>query len=99
MLIYNHNRVTGRAIAGVTAYSAVLADFDAGTRMSEQDQAETRLEYARLKIEHADFDAAIAAMQAVGCDLIRIQRMKKKKLAIKDRLQRLESKIIPDIIA
>lgn len=68
-------------------------------KMSEQEQAEIRLEYARLKIEHADYDVAIEAMQAFGCDLIRIQRMKKKKLAIKDRLQRLESKIIPDIIA
>ena len=79
--------------------AASRARSDAGNSMSEQDQAEVRLEYARLKIEHADFDAAIAAMQAVGCDLIRIQRMKKKKLAIKDRLQKLESRIIPDIIA
>ena len=67
--------------------------------MSEQDQAETRLEYARLKQEHADFDAAIAAMIAMGCDALQIQRMKKKKLVIKDRLLVLEDKSIPDIIA
>jgi hypothetical protein len=67
--------------------------------MSEQEQAGIRLEFARLKQEHADFDAAINAMIAMGCDAIQIQRMKKKKLAIKDRLKDLEDKVIPDIIA
>ncbi len=67
--------------------------------MSEQEEAEIRLEFARLKQDHADFDAAINAMMAMGCDPLQIQRMKKKKLAIKDRLQQLEDRIIPDIIA
>lgn len=67
--------------------------------MSEQDQAEIRLEYARVKQEHSDFDAAINAMIATGCDPIQIQRMKKKKLALKDRLQQIEDRLIPDIIA
>ncbi|HVW55663.1 MAG TPA: DUF465 domain-containing protein [Rhizobiaceae bacterium] len=67
--------------------------------MSEQDQAEIRLEFARLKQEHADFDAAINAMIATSCDPLQIQRMKKKKLALKDKMMRLEDKIIPDIIA
>ncbi len=67
--------------------------------MSDQEQAEIRLQFARLKLEHEDFDAAIAAMVKAGCDPLRIQRMKKKKLAIKDRLQDLEDRIIPDIIA
>lgn len=67
--------------------------------MSDQDQAEIKLEYARLKQEHADFDAAINAMIATGCDPLQIQRMKKKKLALKDKLRTLEDRIIPDIIA
>ncbi len=66
---------------------------------SDQDQADIRLEFARLKQEHADFDAAINAMMATGCDPLQIQRMKKKKLSLKDRLQELEDQIIPDIIA
>ncbi|WP_274423196.1 YdcH family protein [Chelativorans sp. YIM 93263] len=66
---------------------------------SEQEQAEIRLEFARLKQDHVDFDAAIEAMIAYGCDPLQIQRMKKKKLAMKDRLQQLEDRIIPDIIA
>ena len=67
--------------------------------MSEQDQADLRLAFARLKQEHVDYDAAIEAMINVGCNPIQIQRMKKKKLAIKDRLMKLEDQIIPDIIA
>jgi hypothetical protein len=67
--------------------------------MSEQDQAEIRPEFARLKQEHADFDAAINAMIAMNCDPLQIQRMKKKKLALKDKMMRLEDRIIPDIIA
>jgi hypothetical protein len=67
--------------------------------MSEQDQAEIRLEFARLKQEHADLDAAINAMIATGCDPLQIQRMKKKKLMLKDRVKALESRVIPDIIA
>jgi hypothetical protein len=67
--------------------------------MSDQNQAEIRLALARLKQDHEDFDIAINAMIATGCDVLRIQRMKKKKLALKDKQQELESQIIPDIIA
>lgn len=67
--------------------------------MSEQEQAEIRLEFARLKQEHIDLDAAINAMIATGCDALQVQRMKKKKLAVKDRLKALEDRIVPDIIA
>ena len=67
--------------------------------MSEQEQAEIRLEFAKIKQEHSDFDAAIQAMLAMGCDALQVQRMKKKKLALKDRLKELEDRIIPDIIA
>ncbi|WP_127521207.1 DUF465 domain-containing protein [Mesorhizobium sp. Z1-4] len=67
--------------------------------MSDQEQADIRLEFARLKQEHADFDSAINAMIATGCDPLQIQRMKKKKLAVKDKLSKLEDRIIPDIIA
>lgn len=67
--------------------------------VSEQDQAELRLAFARLKQDHNDFDAAIEAMIKTGCNRLQIQRMKKKKLAIKDRMQKIEDMIVPDIIA
>jgi hypothetical protein len=67
--------------------------------MGDQEQATLRLQAARLRQEHADFDAAINAMEVTGCDRLQIQRMKKKKLAVKDRLQDVEDEIIPDISA
>ena len=67
--------------------------------MPDQDQAELRLSAARLRQEHEDYDAAINAMIATGCDALRIQRMKKKKLALKDKLTQIEDQIVPDIIA
>ena len=67
--------------------------------MPDQDQAELRLSAARLRQEHEDYDAAINAMIATGCDALRVQRMKKKKLAIKDKLTQAEDQIVPDIIA
>ncbi|TPW26672.1 YdcH family protein [Pararhizobium mangrovi] len=67
--------------------------------MSEQEQADLRLRVARLRQEHADYDVAIEAMIATSCEPLRIQRMKKKKLTIKDEISRLEDQIIPDIIA
>ena len=67
--------------------------------MSDQDQAEVRLILARLRQEHSDYDSAIEAMLKTGCDTLQIQRMKKKKLTLKDQLLRLEGQVIPDIIA
>ncbi|KPF46321.1 YdcH family protein [Rhizobium sp. G187] len=67
--------------------------------MADQEQADIRLSLARLRQEHEDYDAAINAMIATGCDALRIQRMKKKKLAIKDKITSIEDQIIPDIIA
>ena len=67
--------------------------------MADQEQAELRLAAARLRQEHEDYDAAINAMIQVGCEALRIQRMKKKKLILKDKISNLEDQIIPDIIA
>jgi hypothetical protein len=75
------------------------AIFCHGISMSDQDQAEVRLILARLRQDHSDFDAAIEAMLKTGCDTLQIQRMKKKKLTLKDQMLRLEEQIIPDIIA
>ena len=67
--------------------------------MADQEQAELRLAVARLRQEHEDYDAAINAMIQTGCEALRIQRMKKKKLVLKDKISKLEDLIIPDIIA
>ena len=67
--------------------------------MPDQDQADVRLVLARLRQEHEDYDVAINAMIQTNCEALRIQRMKKKKLVIKDKMTQIEDQIIPDIIA
>ena len=53
-----------------------------------------------LVVEHRDLDAAIAALNAVKpYDHLQIQRLKKRKLALKDEIARIEDQLIPDIIA
>jgi hypothetical protein len=68
--------------------------------MTEHDEQQVRIELAKLRQDHRDLDAAIAAMVALGTgDTIQIQRLKKRKLALKDRISFLEDQIVPDIIA
>lgn len=68
--------------------------------MTEEEETAIRAQLARLRQEHRDLDAAIAAMTDAGRgDPIRIQRLKKQKLALKDRIARLEDQLLPDIIA
>lgn len=53
-----------------------------------------------LKIEHRDLDEAIIALQAKPvADQLQLARMKRRKLALKDRIGVLEDQLIPDIIA
>lgn len=66
---------------------------------TDQDGTELRVRLARLEIEHEDLDFAINAMTAQGVDQLRIQRFKKKKLALKDEITKLHARVIPDIIA
>ena len=67
---------------------------------SDAEKAAIRAEIERLRLEHGDLQAAIDALLAVGgVDQLQIQRLKKRKLALRDRLQRLEDDLTPDIIA
>lgn len=59
-----------------------------------------RYELARLKDEHRDLDTAIAAMHdANRGDALTLKRLKRQKLALKDRIFRIEDELNPDIIA
>lgn len=59
-----------------------------------------RRQIAELQIEHRDLDDVIARMLESGpIDMLQIQRLKKRKLALKDQIARLESQLLPDIIA
>jgi len=55
---------------------------------------------ARLRSEHRDLDARIVAEEALAhADQLLIKRLKKRKLALKDRITALEDQLLPDIIA
>jgi hypothetical protein len=59
-----------------------------------------RVELAVIKQEHRDLDAAIAALHdRGGPDMLTLKRLKRQKLQLKDRIVRLEDRILPDIIA
>jgi hypothetical protein len=52
-----------------------------------------------LRSEHRDLDTVIARMNETGADQLHLQRLKKRKLRLKDEIVRLESSLVPDIIA
>lgn len=65
-----------------------------------EDQEELNYKLADLETEHRDLDSVIArVVDSVPFDQIRLQRLKKRKLLLKDEIIRVRSKILPDIIA
>jgi hypothetical protein len=67
--------------------------------LSEEDEA-LRAELARLLQEHADLDASIEALGHMPSpDQLMIARLKRKKLALRDDIVKLQDQILPDIIA
>ncbi|HEX5867187.1 MAG TPA: DUF465 domain-containing protein [Beijerinckiaceae bacterium] len=71
-----------------------------GSGLSQDEAAEFEQELARLKQEHRDLDTAIEALERmVAGDQLQIQRLKKRKLILKDRIGFLEDQLTPDIIA
>jgi hypothetical protein len=68
--------------------------------MIDEREQKLRAALAQLKLEHRDLDTAIASLeQAVRTDQLQIRRLKKKKLALKDEIARVEDELCPDIIA
>ena len=65
---------------------------------SENEEMRQRLE--ELRVAHRDLDDAIDALTETGrADMIRLQRLKRQKLALKDRIAKVENALLPDIIA
>ncbi|HSD34492.1 MAG TPA: DUF465 domain-containing protein [Alphaproteobacteria bacterium] len=64
------------------------------------DLAELRRQLEELRSEHRDLDDVIRRLVESGpYDQIQMQRLKKRKLVLKDQIAQLESKLLPDIIA
>lgn len=67
--------------------------------LSDDEQA-LHAEVKLLRLEHADLDAAIEALGHMPVpDQLRIARLKRKKLQLRDEIVKIESRILPDIIA
>jgi len=76
-------------------------DIESGESLPEEvSQAELLKLLERLRIEHRMVDKEINAMLETGVtDMLKIKRMKKVKLAMKDKITFLENQLTPDIIA
>ncbi len=67
-------------------------------RRNEQTELDNRL--TNLRLEHSDLDNAIQALEDDGLSHeLRVKRLKKRKLQLKDEIVRIEDYLTPDIIA
>jgi hypothetical protein len=65
-----------------------------------QDREELEAKLESLRLEHRDLDDAIDSLSSTSSfDQLRLNRLKKRKLALKDQIIHLESDLLPDIIA
>ncbi len=68
--------------------------------MIDDNLDDVRRQLAELKTEHRDLDDVISRVSdEAPFDQLRLQRLKKRKLHLKDEIARLENLLIPDIIA
>jgi hypothetical protein len=66
--------------------------------MSQEEMLRRRLE--QLKVEHRDLDDIIDRVaRQFPFDQLQLRRLKKRKLVLKDLIAKLESTLVPDIIA
>ena len=71
-----------------------------GKDLTDDERVAFQAEVDRLREEHRDLDAALQALLDLGrVDQLQVQRFKKRKLALRDRLAYLEDQMTPDIIA
>ncbi len=68
--------------------------------MTNENQDILREKLAHMRSEHRDLDDVIARISSdTPFDQLQIQRLKKRKLGLKDEILKLESRLLPDIIA
>ena len=68
--------------------------------LEPEEEARIRAEIVALRQEHQDLDDAVQALEARPmADQLRVARLKKKKLTLRDQIAKLEDRLTPDIIA
>ena len=69
-------------------------------KLSDEERASLQAELEHMREEHRDLDAAIEALTHLKTgDRLQIQRLKKRKLALRVRMVFIEDQLTPDIIA
>ena len=68
--------------------------------MAPEEEEELQKTLETLKTEHRDLDVVILQLSGASpVDFLRLQRLKKRKLFLKDSISKIESMLLPDIIA
>ena len=68
--------------------------------LTEEEKAQIRERLQLLELEHHDLNDVIGRLASDPAqDRLQLQRLKKRKLVLKDQIQRLRARLIPDIIA
>ncbi len=89
---------TGRGDETLVDAAHLFRARESAFNSANEDALPVRL--ALLMEEHSDLDAAIKALSgSASHDSISLARLKKKKLQLKDMIQRLKDQLTPDIIA
>ena len=71
-----------------------------GKELTPEERSALIAHIERLREEHRDLDVAIEALREAGqADQLQVQRLKKRKLMLRDKLAKLEDQLTPDIIA
>ena len=68
--------------------------------LTEEERSQIQLRLHALEVEHHDLDDVIDRLAMdPGQDRLQLQRLKKRKLLLKDQIAKLRTRLIPDIIA
>jgi len=68
--------------------------------LTEEEKAQIRSRLHVLEIEHHDLDDVINRLaENPTQDRLQLQRLKKRKLVLKDQIQKLRARLIPDMLA
>ena len=68
--------------------------------MTDEEEKVLKAKLAQMREEHRDLDAAIGVMNVSStADQLRLTRLKKRKLQLRDQIAHIEDSFLPDIIA
>jgi hypothetical protein len=74
--------------------------MDKSDQLSDEEREGLREQIQRLMLEHRDLDDVILQISRDGyIDQLQFKRLKKRKLFLKDRIEKLKSRLLPDILA